>query len=160
MGWIGCGINRQVLNVSHDLFHFFSIYFLQLKNTYHTKHFCPRIFMTYFWWYRCCVYIVHLSWNSTTQKNILCAMFNVYLYHVLPIVLLSVYGYGTLLWSECLCLECPPMHISYSTMCLDVAMYNSEPKLWILFGNCKGKNVLILKVWESLTLLKTGLWIL
>ena len=133
MEWIGCGINRQALNVSHSLFHFFSIFFFPIL------HITQSTFARAFSWLIFDVYIVYLSWNSATQKNILCAMFNVYLYHVLPIVLLSVYGYGTLLWSECLCLECPPMHISYSAMCLDVAMYHSEPKLWILFGNCKGK---------------------
>ena len=83
------------------------------------------------------VYIVSLSWKlNNPEKHII----YVYLYHVLPIVLLSVYGYGTLLWSECLCLECPPMHISYSVINVPRCCYVSQwTKIMNYFWKLLGK---------------------
>ena len=71
MEWIGCGINRQALNVSHALFHFFSIFFFQFYISH--KALLPAHFHDLF-----LMYILYTSLETQQPRKTyyaLCLMF-------------------------------------------------------------------------------------
>ena len=94
----------------------------------------------------CCIPLFETQQPRKTYY-VLCLMFICimccHLYCCQFMAMAHFYDLNAYVWNVHLC-------IFHTLQC--VAMYHSEPKLWILFGNCKEKNVQIIKVWESLTL--------